>query len=350
LLFSFQGSVIDKDKPSTLDKYDIVARGKMSRDRGIRPLQIARMDNNGEILLACLEAKTADDLKSSGINFHQSQLELLADWNLLEYDRKNKTYHTTIHVYATEKSTAIRQHVSTGVEQLITELDADLNLLQNRLDSMNSSKNMFAVLYAYVLHSYSMQQFGKEIYQKPQLTAENPFWNGYAWAIYPIKKFNTGVTFLPAEGNQFFVVSVTTMPRLDFRQIVDFVKDISTDHKVDDPELLKSFSSFSLCDNQGNLTLPVFDRDWSVKLENMAKKVYDKTIELVDSPKLKDILGMETQAQAVMFLHYEIRFAVLDYLLKKGTIEPPVDFKNGDNNNPADVRNLVFLMKIEKLG
>ncbi len=34
------------------------------------------------------------------------------------------------------------------------------------------------------------------------------------------------------EGNQFFVVSVATVPKLDLRQIVDFVKDVSTDSKV----------------------------------------------------------------------------------------------------------------------
>jgi hypothetical protein len=38
--------------PSTLDEYQLVARGKMSGKRGARPQQIARMDNNGEILLA----------------------------------------------------------------------------------------------------------------------------------------------------------------------------------------------------------------------------------------------------------------------------------------------------------
>jgi hypothetical protein len=346
MLFSLQNSVIEKYKPSTLDKYDVVARGKMSRDRGIRPVQIVRMDNNGEILLACLEAKTVNDLKSRGIKFLQSQLELLADWSLLEYDGKSKTYRTTIHVYGTAKATAIRQHVKAGVERLVDELDTELNALINYLDSIDRGKNLFSILYAYVLHSYSMQQFGKEIYQIPQLSAENPFWNGYAWAIYPIKKFNTGVTFMPAAGNQFFVVSVATMPRLDFRQIVDFLKDISTDHKVDDPELLKSFSSFGLSDDQGNLNFPVFDIDWSVKLENMAKKVYDKTIELVDSPELKNLLDMDTQAQAAMFLHYEIRYAVLEHLLKKGMIKAPVDFKNADNNSPADVRNLVFLMKV----
>lgn len=226
--FSAQDPLRDDEEPTTLDKYDLVARGKMSQDRGGRPVQIARMDNNGEILFACIEAKTIEQLKSAGLKFRQSQLELLV------------------------------------------------------------------------------------------------------------------------EGNQFFFVSAATMPKLDLRQVMAFVKDVATDNKVDDPELIKSLSAFSLCDEEGKLTIPIIEKEWSTKLENMAKKVYTKTIELVDSEEMKDILDMETQAQAAMFLHYEIRYAFLDHLLEKRIIEAPVDFKNADNNSPADARNLVFMMKTEK--
>jgi hypothetical protein len=319
----------------------------MSRDRGQRPVQIARMDNNGEILLACVEAKTIDDLNSSGINFMQSQLELLVDWDLLEYDRKNKTYRTKIHVFGSEKAAALRQHVRIGVEELASELDGELNSFIDHLDRIDREKSLFAILYAYVLHNYSMNQFGEEIYRKPQLSAENPFWNGYAWAIYPIKKFNTGATFMTAEGNQLFVVSATTVPRLNFKQISDLIKDVSSDYKVDNSELKQSLSPFDLFDDQGILKIPIFEKDWSTKLENMAKKVYAKTIELVNSSDIKNILGMETQAQRAMFLHYEIRYAFLKYLLEKGSLIAPVDFKNAENNSPTDVKNLVFLIKTE---
>ena len=336
----------NKDEPSTLDKYDLIARGKMSQDRGVRPVQIAQMDNNGEILFSCTEAKTIEQLKSIGIKFRQSQLELLVDWNLLDYDRKNQTYRTTIHVYGAEKAAAIRQQVSTGVEQLADTLNSTLASLKNYLERIERKENLFAILYAYVLHSYSMGQFGEEIYRKPQLSAEFPFWNGYAWAVYPVRKFPTGVTFIPVDGNQFFFVSAAGVPRLDFRQITAFVKDVSNDNNVGDPDLRKSLFPFGLCDEEGKLTIPILDRDWSIKLESMAKKVYAKTIEIVSSDEMKALLGMGTQAQAAMFLHYEIRYAFLDYLLEQGIIEAPVDFKNAENNKPAIVRNLVFLMKI----
>jgi hypothetical protein len=336
-----------RDNPSTLDEYDFVARGKMSQARRTRPDQIARMDNNGEILMACLEAKTADELKSGGIRFLQSQLELLVDWDLLEYDRRNKTYQTTIHVYGSEKASKIRQHVSTTVEQLADMLDADMVSVKSHLTRIDREKSLFAILYAYVLHSYSMEQFAEEIYRKPQLSVEHPFWIGYAWAIYPLRKFNVGSTFMPEKENRFFFVSATTAPKIDFQKMSSFVNDVSVDYRVDDPELKKSLLDFSIIDEEGKLTIPVFDSDWSSKLENMAKKVYAKTVELADSKEMKEILGMDTQVQAAMFIHYELRYAFLYYLLEKGTIQAPIDFDNAANNSPSHMRNLIFLMKTE---
>ena len=146
-----------KDNPTAIEDYDFVARGKMSQERGARPEQIARMDNNGEILLACLDAKTPGQLKSIGIPFLQSQLELLVDWNLLEYDRNKKTYKTTIHVYGIEKASAIRKHVDAAVKELADELNSGLISLKNHLQRFDYEKNVFAVLYAYVLHGYAMR-------------------------------------------------------------------------------------------------------------------------------------------------------------------------------------------------
>jgi hypothetical protein len=343
-----QESKREKSKPVTLDDYDLVARGKMSQNRPLRPVQIARMDNNGEILFACVEAKTIEQLESIGITFRESQLELLVDWNLLEHNRKNKTYKTTIHVYGTLKSSAIRQQVRNAVAQLVTTLDDDLRSLGSHLAKIGREKSMYAILYAYVLHSYAMNQLGKEINQKPQLSEKNPFWNGYAWAIYPTQKYPTGVTFLPNEGNQFYFVSAAGVPRFDFQQMMAFVKDAAPDTQVDDPELRKSLSAYGICDNEGTLAIPVFENEWYEKLEKMAKTVYATTIELVDADEMKDILGMETQAQAAMFLHYEMRYAFLNHVLENGIIEAPADFKNSGNNSSANMRNLVFWIKTEK--
>ena len=336
--------------PATLDEYHFVARGKMSRDRDLNPQRIAGMDNNGEILIACLEAKTAEQLQASGIGFRRSQLELLADWGLLEYDQKEKTFRTTIHVYGMKKAAAIRQKVGVAVEQLAEELRAGVDALRSHLEGIDSRKSLFAILYGYVLHSYAMEQFGDEIYRKPQLSADSPFWNGYAWAIFPKRRFPVGVSVMPVDETRVFRVSAVALEAPDFRQFMPLVEDIAADSRADDPGVLKSFSQFALFDEEGRLTVPVFEGEWPKKLENMARNVYAKTIELVDSQEMKEILGMATQAQAAMFIHYEVRYAFLRHLLDKGTIEAPIDFEDAGNNAPEDLRYLVFLIKTAPQG
>jgi len=334
--------------PTTLDEYQFVARGKMARTRGINPNQIARLDNNGEILFHCVTAKSIDQLSALGISFHRSQLELLTDWDLLVHDRKNKTYKTTVHVYGPPKASAIRKLVAYAVKQLAVELEPDLAELKDHLKINKHEKSLFSILYGYVLHSYAMEQFGPEIYQKPQLSAEKPFWNGFAWAIFPIKKFNTGVSRLPVAGHEMFSVSVSTAPRLQFQQLITFAKDAAPDHKIDDPDLKKALSDCFIFDDQGRLTIPIFDRGWSEKLKRMAKKVYAKTITLVESSEMKNLLGMAAQAQAAMFIHYEIRYAFLNSMLKNGAMTAPVDMENSAHNSRADLRNLIFLMQSVK--
>jgi hypothetical protein len=331
--------------PASLDEYHFVARGKMSRDRGLNPLRIVRLDNNGEILISCLDSKTAEQLKAVGIEFRQSQLELLVDWDLLAYDAKKKTYRTAFHVYGTQKASAIRQKVGVTVKQLADELSDDLASLRSYLERLDRQKSLFSILYSYVLHSYSMEQLAEEIYQKPQLSAQSPFWSGYAWAIFPIKRFPVGTTVMPMDKSRFFRVSSAAVPGPDFRQFLPFVKDVSSDNRVDDPELLRSFSKFDIFDSEGRLTIPVFEGEWPERLENMAKNVYAKTLELADSQEMKETLGMATQAQAAMFIHYEVRYAFLNHLLEQRTIQAPIDFEDDGRNGPADVGNLVFLIK-----
>ncbi|MFC2161250.1 hypothetical protein ACFLRW_00800 [Acidobacteriota bacterium] len=328
------------------EEYQFVARGKMSSDRGLRPNQIVGMDNNGELLLACIEPQTTGQLRSRGITFFQSQLELLIDWNLLIFKDKDNTYKTTIYIYSPEKAKAIRSHVHNSILQLASKLHTDLLSLKDSLEKTHHEKSLFSILYAYILHDYSMRQFGPDIYQKPLLSEKFPFWNGFSWAVYPIKRYDIGVTALPAKDSKFFFVSSNAVPGPNFQQILSFVKDVSTDHKVDDPENRINLSNYGVCDEYGELTVPVFKEEWTTILENMAKKVYVQTIQMATSTEMKDILGMTTQAQAAMFLHYEIRFAFLNHLLEKGFIEAPLDFENSKNNRSTVGRNLVFVIKV----
>ena len=340
-----QSSGESKIAAPSFNEYQFIARGKISGKRGIRPEQIVQLDNNGEILLACIQPQTVDQLKAKGLVFSSSQLELLVDWSFLVFDRKEKTYRTTIHIYGPEKAAAIRDLVDDAVIRLARSLHTDLLALKSSLEKAQQEKSLFSILYGYVLHDYSMRQFGPELYEKPQLSVDNPFWNGFAWAIHPVKRFNVGVTTLPAEDSKIFFISSPAVTRPDFRQLLAFVKDASGDGKIEDPELQSAFSAYGVCRESGELTIPIFEGERAEALENMAEQVYAHTIELVETNGMKNLLGMKTQAQAAMFIHYEIRFAFLSLLLEKGLMAAPIDFENADNNPPSAGRFLVFIIK-----
>ncbi len=138
-----QDSQKSKTTSPLFNEYQFVARGKMSNDRGARPNQIVEMENNGEILLACIKPQTTDQLKSLGISFFLSQLELLIDWNLLEFERKAKTYKTTIHIFGPEKASAIRGHVHSAVLRLASDLNTDLLSLKTYLKKTHPRKACF---------------------------------------------------------------------------------------------------------------------------------------------------------------------------------------------------------------
>jgi hypothetical protein len=336
----------ESDSPA-FDEYDFVARGRMSRDRGLRPADIVRLDNNGEILLGCVEPKSAEDLQSTGTKFIRSQLELLTDWSLLKYNAENKTYQTAVHVYGPEKSSAIRSLVSSGVERLADEMETDLAALRSYLQESGREKSLFAVLYAYILHGYSMDRFGPEIYQKPQLSAEHPFWDGFSWAVYPVRKFQAGPTHLQIDGVRVFFVRGEAVQSPGFRQLMSFAQDVAADGRIDDPEIIGAFADFDVADELGNLTVAVFEGEWSVKLEGMARSVYDETVRLTRLPDMENLLGMSSPVQAEMFIHYEVRYAFLLRLLDEGAVMEPFDFEDAARNKPTDVGNLIFLIRPE---
>ena len=53
---------------------------------------------------------------------------------------------------------------------------------------------------------------------------------------------------------------------------------------------------------------------------------------------------MCTQTRAEMFLHYELRYAILSRLMEKGVVAAPVEFNGPENNRATEVGNLVFMI------
>ena len=88
-----------EENPIILDKYDI---SLYISTTGASPQNIINLDNNGDILLACISGKTIDQIKSMEINFTASQIRLLKDWRLIK--EENKILKTTFPILNADKT------------------------------------------------------------------------------------------------------------------------------------------------------------------------------------------------------------------------------------------------------
>lgn len=343
------------DEP-TLDEYKIYLNGTVSRAVGTSPRRIMKLDNNGEILLACNEGKTQEQLHSMGIQFIDSQMRVLIDWKLLEFDQN--VYKTAIPILGEYESTEFRKILRNHAQTITPELKPDIISLKNQLRDIGKEKCMFTVLYAYIFHDLFWRQFKKDkFFEKPELSIENPFWNGAVWAIYPPPEFSLGTMAMVSKGLTLHINSVPgdlspkmksiTKPLSQFQLLSSLAKDIAEDKKVDNKNLRETFAPFGLFDSHGKLTtLMINEKNENilyVTCKNLTKKYHDELIHLVDSKSIMKKLGVRTKQNAVLTTFYEFKWILLDQFVKAGFISKPIAITDPDNISPANIKDLIFI-------
>ena len=118
-------------------------------------------------------------------------------------------------------------------------------------------------------------------------------------------------------------------------------------HERIDQNLRKTFAPFELFDSQGNLTTLVIHEKNDSKLyilcQNLAKKYHDQLNHLVDSKSIMEKLGVPKKHNAVLITFYELKWILLDQLVKAGFISKPKALTDPDHISPADIGELLFI-------
>lgn len=91
------------------------------------PDEIVRKDNNGQILFTARSGTTRERLKSDGIAFTESQIELLKDWRLLT-EQENQL-KTRMPVVGPEEMTRLRALLHVQAVELGRSLQPDFKAL-----------------------------------------------------------------------------------------------------------------------------------------------------------------------------------------------------------------------------
>jgi len=334
-------------------KVDDFSFQMVATSRGISPEAVVRLDNNFQILTACIEGKTMEELANEKIPFTQSQLQLMVFWNLLE--QVGEKLHTTFPIITPDRTAYIRNTMKSYAATIGKSLDSDIKALTAVLKSQGFENSAYSIIFTYVLGDLTWQKFAeKNIVIKGPITPERPYWNGKMWAITPPRLRQGMSTSL--EGDSYSlkfhwnpVLSGKVSVFMSNIELVgQMLNDIEKQGFVQDERVLQMLGPFNIIDSGGKLTVPVIDEAGDNQLarqcSDFALKIRDSFLENVDFSNLTSEAKLlnEFNAFAVAFQEFVREF--LPWMVQAGLITEPQILAD-PNADLSGMHDLVFMTK-----
>lgn len=338
-----------------LEEYKIYLNGRITRTARTAPARIMKLDNNGEILLACRMGRTKEQLEAMGISLLESQLRVLIDWRLLEFDRD--VYTTAIPIFGEMETAEFRSVLRSQCTMIASELAPGIKNLKRELTKIDQENRLFVLLYAYVFHDLFWRLLrADDFYVEPELTAQEPFWSGTLWALYPAPDFNLG-TMAMGEDVQLHINSVMgganpelksmIQPFTQFRLLGAMSRELAEYGRVNDEEICKTFAPYGIIDRKGNPKALWIREKGENRLfkdcESLAQQYHDALLVLIDSEKLAQRLGVDRKHDAVLITFYEFKWILLDHLVMLGDLNMPAVMQDPGSISYSDIGDLIFI-------
>ena len=345
-----QDTSTNEDYPTDIKKYDFSFMGSTSK---ISPRIVIRMDNNWEILLACLSEKTKAELNGMDIDFTDSQLMLLHVMRLMEVE--GDRLKTTMPILGSVKMTSLREKMRNLAVKFEPEMRGGVDDLKAELKKIGRQANMYTILFSYVLdHLAWVPFFKRDLIKITGFTAEKPFWAGVFWACYPPREFTCGTSSWDKKEVSFKInTNDGTLEKLfkpfSITNLETLYRDYIKYGKIVNESLLNELAPYEIFDSYGNLTVPIIeeqeDKPLYQKCQSVAIKVAQLFLDNVDVNSLMEEYEFYDAEKAIVVSYHEWMWEYLAFLEEKGIIKKPFAFSNPKEAGPKDIGALLFVVK-----
>ncbi len=318
------------------------------------PDHIVRLDNNWELLLSLREPKSLKTLDSLGIRYTYSQLQLLADWNLIRKSRN--CLQTGIVILDSLHTSRLRSLSRNLSERLVDEIGHNVSELVCILDREGWKSNAYSILFSYVIDGWVWRHLeDKGIVRKKELSERRSFWDGEFWTLYPKRGFYCGTNTLSAQG--YSIVSNWSEKALFLmkpflsqgNRLGLFLTDFAENGRITDANIISEFSKFNLFDEKGHIIIPVIEESEEDSIYNLskqtAKSVADFLEKYVDTEALQRDFGFVGTSQSMIILYHEMLWDTLSSLESRGIITKPSVFVSSNRADNGSISDLIFILK-----
>lgn len=340
----------EKNYPSDLEKYSISYYG--GGNNIISPQLVFKADNNWEILLACIEGKTKDDLKEKGIEFCDSQLILLHAMRLLELRGSN--LKTMLPILGSVKTHALRRQMRELAVKMDVELRAEIKILTQELRKIGRESNAFTILFSYALDDMPWDFFEEKDLVRPmeEKSREKPLWAGVYFACYPGRATRCGTNSETRHGLSFKVnwggAGRKVMKYFNWLNLKMLLNDYAEDGRITFERLRKGLAETGIFDCEGKLTVPVIKENSADQMYVICCSIADKSarlfLENIDIERLMEEFDFYDKEKATVVTYHEWMWEYMDYLVEKGVVQRPFHFTHPEESSPKDIGALLFVV------
>ncbi len=340
----------EEDYPTDIQKYELSLMGHSTK---ISPRAVMQMDNNWEILIACLSEKTKDELKANDISFVDSQLLILNVMRLL--DVQEDRLKTVMPILGSKKMKSLRKKMRDLSLKIEPELRSGVDALKIELKKIGRKENVYTILFSYVLDELALDFFYEEgLIESSNPSAEKPFWAGTYWAVYPRREFSCGTDKMESPeisimlnwsnvlGDKMWEGFNITNLRLLYNDLIKY-------GRVVNDELRKKLSSYRIFDSSGNLTVPIIEQKENNQLfqkcKSLALKASQQFLNNVDLKSLIEEYQLYDETKALAVSYHEWMWEYMDYLEENGIVRKPFAFSNPEEAKSSDIGALMFIVK-----
>jgi len=292
-------------------------------------------------------------LNNKEIKFNESQLRLLKNWRLLK--KEDNTYRTNFPILDISQTKILRENSKVIANKFGNILQNAILKLKDILKERKREQNIYSILFSYVIDGIWDKYEKKEMIHKREVSAEHPFWDGKIWALFPKRDFHCGTNKISDKGIQLLVNwSPGTIKNMipfvsDWKNLLKMFDDYVDSGRVLDPKAKKVFEPFNLFNNVGIFTIPVIIENNNNKLFRIYDEISDKIANNVNSfmdlNALRERFHFRSNKQTLVIVYHEMMWDLLNYFENKNLITKPVTFSEPGNTKPADISNLIFIVR-----
>lgn len=332
-----EASANASDVAASLDDFEIL---QYITARDYPPSLPIGLDNNPEILLACRDGASPDELRASGIEFSDSQIEFLIVMNLLFRDGKGDLY-TSFPILDTTETGKLRAEIRSLAADLAPLVLEDVAAVAKALAERGEEDYAYPLLFSYVLDGM-FWGFMEEYREVPirRLSVKRPFWSGGVWAMRPRRAFRPVTHSITVEGLTLKVVSTEGSSRArTLRKAASAVREglvqLAETGSVSDPANRQVLVELGVIDagEEPTWSVPVvdeFDKDSVFRAaEILTSNLVDRLIERIDLEDLEERYGFRSAPEALVIAHHELMWDLLDHFEAAGLVTRPPALQTG---------------------